>query len=129
MSPRLDDDPHPRHRWTLGTLALAVAMVAGNLALWAVVSRSYGRFAAVALVVINAVFCLIAAPAVGFRLVPVLAVFTTAELTEAMLLQSATSPDASGTIAAVAVLGGLALLALGAGFATIHRGRRRDQDG
>lgn len=124
MPPPTDDRPR-RSQWTLGRASLAVAMVAGNLTLWSIVTRSYGRFAAVVLVLTNAVLCLFAAPVVGFRLIPVLAIFTTAELTEAMLLQSANSPDNANRIAVVAVLGGAALVIMGVGISANRRRRRR----
>ena len=120
---------HPRDRrpprWRLGTLLAVVAMVAANLTLWAGLNRAAGWRLALVVVAVNAVLCLMAGAVVRFRLVPLLALFTTAELTEALLLQSALSDRGGDWIAAVAVLGGLALLAVMAGLSAARRVRRQ----
>jgi hypothetical protein len=126
------DTPNRRSRLTLGALLAIVAMLAANISLVVQVGRLGGWGLAAMIVGTNAVFCLMAGAVVRFRLIPLMALFTTAALTEALLFQAATSRRPSGWIATAAVMGAVALLALAVGVRALQRPRSRghqDEDG
>jgi hypothetical protein len=100
-------------------------MIAANVSLGAQVVRLGGWRLAVMLIGTNAVLCLLAGAAFRFRLIPLMALFTTAELTEGLLLQAAMSRRSSDWIATAAILGAVALLALALGIRGMHRSRSR----
>ncbi len=97
----------PRRRWTLGMVLAVVAMIAANVALVAQINRDTGNWQ-VGLMMLgaNVLFCAPIAPIVRFRPFSLLAMFTTAALTETMLWQMATARQNTDWIVAVAVLGG-----------------------
>ena len=123
--PPTSDGPSSRRRLSLGGMLAIMAMIAANLALASQVVKVGGWRLAGIIVGTNAVFCTLAGLVVRLRLVPLMALFTTAELTEALLWQSATSGRSSDWIATVAVLGAVALLALALGINAAHRARSR----
>lgn len=113
-----------RPRPGLGAMLAVVAMVAANATLAAPLVRHGGWTLAAVLIGTNALFCGLAGFALRLRLAPMMALFTTAELTEAMLWQ-ASQGRPSGPIAAAAVLGGMFLLAVAWGRREARRARRR----
>lgn len=92
MTPTAHEGPPPASRWSLGTLLCGVGLIAANVTLWADLRRSGGWRLIAAFVVVNLTFCLMAGPALRFRLIPMMVLFTTVELTEAML-QSHEHPE------------------------------------
>jgi hypothetical protein len=102
-----------------------VAMIAANVALASQVVKHGGWQLAAVIVGTNAAFCTLAGAVVRFRLVPLMALFTTAELTEALLWQSAASGRPSDWIATVAVLGAITLLALALGLHAARQAQSR----
>jgi hypothetical protein len=123
--PPTTDKPSSSARLSLGGMLAIVAMLAANGALASQVVKAGGWRLAGLIVATNAVFCTLAGLVVRFRLVPLMALFTTAELTEALLWQSATSGKPSDWIATVALLGAVVLLALALGLNAAHRARSR----
>jgi hypothetical protein len=125
MSQALQTDGPPRPRLSLGAVMAIVAMIGANAALVAQVAKSGGWRLAGVVVLTNAALCTLAGAVVRFRLIPLMALFTSAELTEALLWQSAVSRRSNDWIATVAILGALTLLALAVGVHSARGARSR----
>jgi hypothetical protein len=103
-----------RRRFTIADYLMIVAVIAANVAL---VSQVFnvsgpGSWIVAAMVLgVNALFCLVFGVVLRFRMIPLLAMFTTAALTEAILWQAAISKRNNTWIVVIALLGG-ALLAV-----------------
>jgi hypothetical protein len=100
-------------------------MVAANLALLGQIVRAAGRsgwFVGGMILATNLALCGVMGVVGRFRLIPLMAMFSTAALTEAFLYQAATVGRDSGWIVVVAVLGALALVA---GWTGLRSARRR----
>jgi hypothetical protein len=123
---RTPEPPPIRPRWTTGTILAAVALVAANVALVSQIVRDTGSWEIAAMMLgTNAFLCLLLGVAVRFRLIPLLAMFSTAALTETMLWQVAFARRNTDWIVAVAVLGGAVLLAVEIGLKAARKARSR----
>ena len=123
---RPPEPPPRRRRWTTGALLAAVALVATNVALVAQIVRDSGDWhIALMMLATNAIFCLVFGAAFRFRPIPLLAMFSTAALTETMLWQVTFARRDTDWIVAVAILGGVVLLAVEIGLKAARKSRSR----
>lgn len=104
---------NPAARWSIGTLLALVAAVAAHAALASeAYRRSGGWFLPLAMLGMTAFLCLVLGSVFSYRLVPLLALSSTAVLTESVLIQTVGSGRSNTWIVVVAVLGATMLAAV-----------------
>lgn len=103
----------PAPAWTIGTLLAVVAAVAAHAALASeAYHRSGGWFLPLGMLGTTAFLCLVLGSVFSYRLVPLLALSSTAVLTEALLIQTVGAGRSNTWIVVVAVLGAAMLAAV-----------------
>ncbi len=124
----MTNGPALRWRAWLGEGMAALALVAANALMVVMLFRIRGGPdwpLAGMMLGMNALLALLCGAVVRFRPVPLMAVFTTAALTEAYLLPSATTDRDPGWIILVAAIGSLMLLAFWTTFRASRERLRR----
>jgi hypothetical protein len=111
--------------WTIGTLLALVAAVAAHVALVSeAFRRSGGWFLPLGMLGMTTFLCLVLGSVFSYRLVPLLALSSTAVLTESLLIQAVGSGRSNAWIVVVAVLGAAMLAAVEVVRRTNFRRRR-----
>ncbi len=106
--------------WTIGTLLALVAAISAHVALASeAYRRGGGWFLPLGMLGVTAFLCLALGAVFSYRLIPLLALSTTAVLTEAVLIQTIGSGRSHSWIVMVAVLG--------AGMLAVVEGVRRSR--